>query len=102
MELNTWAGKQSSCQQQFNEVDEVCRVNASQVPGFPVLAVAASPPSACVRISWFLLHPLLRTNATLKTNKIRGSRAKRLLFLVSQEGNRSREWADRDVPRIPV
>lgn len=70
MELNTWAGMQSSCQQQFNEVDEVCNVSVSEVPGGPVLAVAASPSSACVGISWFLTHPLLGTKATLKTSKI--------------------------------
>ena len=35
VELNTWAGMQSSCQQEFNEVDEVCSLSASQIARFP-------------------------------------------------------------------
>lgn len=35
VELNTWAGMQSSRQQEFNEVDDVCRLSASQIPRFP-------------------------------------------------------------------
>lgn len=50
-------------------------------PGFPVLAVAALPPSACVGISWFLTYPLLGTRATLKTNKIHILELKGYCFL---------------------
>lgn len=60
---------QSSCQQQLNAVDEVCGVGAAEAAGCPVLAVAASPSSACVGISWFLTRPLLGNKAPLKTSE---------------------------------
>lgn len=45
------------------------------------MAVAASPPSAYVGISWFLTHPLVGTKATLKTNKIHILELKYYCFL---------------------
>lgn len=81
VELNTWQKMQPSCQQEFSEVDEVCSMSASQVPGFPVLAVAASFPFTCVGIIWFLTHHFLGTKATLETNKIHILELKDYCFL---------------------
>lgn len=81
VELNIWGKMQPSCQQEFSEVDEVCSMSASQVPGFPVLAVAASFPFTCVGISWFLTHHFLGTKATLETNKIHILELKDYCFL---------------------
>lgn len=54
VELNTWAGMQSSHQQEFNEVGEVCSLTASQIPRFP------SPGCGCLlslRLCWNQLVP---------------------------------------------
>lgn len=56
-------------------------MSASQVPGFPVLTVAASFPFTCVGISWFLTHQFLGTKATLEINKIHILELKDYCFL---------------------
>lgn len=67
---------------------------------FPVLAVAASPPSTCVGISWFLTHPLVGTKAILKTNDIHILQLKDCFLFLSEEAGPGK-GKDRDVPRIP-
>lgn len=80
VELNTWEGMQSSCQQELNEVDEVYSECLSG-SRFSSLTVAASFPFTCVGISWFLTRQFLGTKATLEINKIHILELKDYCFL---------------------
>lgn len=90
----------SSRQQEFNEVDEVCGVN-TQVPRFPI------PGCGMTFNTWLELksavlftHPLLETEAALKTNEIQILELKKMLpyLFHSKEAGLLRS---KEVPGIP-
>lgn len=100
VELNTWACNLVINRNLMRLMR--CAVRAPlRFPDFPVLAVAASSPSGCVGISWFLTHPLLGTKAPLKINNICILRLKDYCFLCQSEEAGPGKGKDRDVPRIP-
>ena len=85
VELSTWAGMQSSCQQNLMRVMRCVGCAPLRFPGFPIPAVAASPPSGCVGITRFLTHPLLGSKATLKTNNMYILQLKDYCFTVRKQ-----------------